>query len=329
MFFILLQTFSFAEESSIQIENDSEKSNSYNVISLNVENDIYFSDRYYTNGIQFGYTETGDNWWASYLQFKFLRLFIDDRTSFQTANFGQLMNVSSEINDRDPSLTDRPYAGVLYLGATAHLANETRSDSFGIYLGVVGPLSLAGDTQKFIHELLGSTRPMGWHTQIRNEPGFVLSYNHSERLADFDTDSGFGGDIIASAGCDLGNIMSQAKARMLFRAGFNMPKSFDTARIDYGSNQDVAFLNPSSWHCYFYAGVTGRAVGYDITLDGNTWKNSRSVDKDYFIGEANVGISTRIECVQFDLTWNMRSREFKTQEYKPHSFWSFTAKVFF
>jgi len=329
MFFILLQTYSFAEETSIQIEKDSDKSNSYNVISLNIENDIYFSDRYYTNGIQLGYTQKGDDWWASYLQFKFLKLFAENRTAFQTVSVGQLMFNSSNLKEYEPPLDDRPYAGVLYAGVTAHLANETRSDSFGVYLGVAGPLSFAEDTQKFFHRMIDSARPKGWHTQIKNEPGIILSYMHSERLAEFTTDRGFGGDAIASAGADLGNIMTQAKARMLFRLGFNMPKSFDTSRIDYGSNQDVSFLSPESWHCFFFAGLTGRAIGYDITLDGNTWKDSRSVNRDWFVGEANVGMSTRFECVQIDLTWNIRSREFRTQDFKPVSFWSLTAKVFF
>lgn len=319
--------------SSPQAISQTKEKRSPDVFSFNVENDIYFSDRYYTNGLKAMYTSQGDDWWATFPQFALLKLFAPEREAqyFQTVSLGQMMCVSSDIKDSNPPLDDRPYCGWLYIGAAAHVATKNSLDSLSVNLGVVGPLSLAEDAQKFYHSIIGADWPQGWHDQIKNEPGIVISYRHSERFLKFEPAKNFSSDIIGSLEGNLGNVRTNGELRAIWRFGFNMPDSFDPARIDYASSNDVSFFNPKSkdWHFYFYAGGKIQFVGYDISLNGNTFAKSRHVNPKWCVGEALAGVSTRYKNLEVNLNWTLRSEEYTTQKHSPQMFWTLSAKVFF
>lgn len=302
-------------------------------ISLRVENDIYFSDRYYTNGLKLSYTGAGRDFLSSRLQFAALDLFVPDgRQAFQTVSVGQKMCVSSDINIPNPPPTDRPYAGWLYIGFGAHEASENRLDSLTVNLGVVGPMSLAEDAQKFFHSIIGADWPRGWHNQIKNEPGIIIAYEHSERFFRTQITDEFSVDSVGSLALDLGNVMTQARARALLRFGYNMPYSFLPNRIDSSDGNDVEWRPTDAspdWHCFMYGGGAARFVGYDITLDGNTYRNSASVVPKWLVGEAVAGISARYKFFQADLNWTLRSAEFNTQRLPVHMFWTLAVKAYF
>ncbi|PWM30780.1 MAG: hypothetical protein DBX55_04215 [Verrucomicrobia bacterium] len=301
-------------------------------ISLYVENDIYFSDRYYTNGLKIMYTGEGDDFLASKLQFMALRALIDGRQAHQTACIGQNMYVPGEISDPNPPSWDRPYAGWLYVGAGAHLASKDRLDSLSVNLGVVGPISLAEDAQKFFHSIIGATWPMGWHDQVKNEPGIEIGYNHSERLLRFGGHRGWASDFIGSIGADLGNVKTQGQLRALARFGYNVPYSFDPNRIDAAGGNDVEWIPEDGrpdWHLYFYGGGAARFVAYDIALDGNTFADSRWVVPKWLVGEVLAGVSARYGRFEADLNYTLRTAEFNHQKHPVHMFWTLRLKVFF
>jgi hypothetical protein len=310
----------------------SEKSD-YRVLAFRVENDIYFSDRYYTNGLKFSYTQDGDDFFTSRLQFAVLKaIFGDDAQAYQSISIGQNMNVSSDRSIVNPPDDDRPYAGWLYASFGSHLARENSLDSLSISLGIVGPHSYAGDLQVWWHDLIGVDRPMGWHNQIKDEFGFIVSYEHSERILRRNISEDFATDTIATLGADLGNVITQGFARAIWRFGFNLPYSLSANRIDNSNANDVQWRPTDAspdWHCFMYAGGSARFVGYDITLNGNTFRDSRSVAQKWLVGEAMVGISSRYKNFQADLNWTLRTSEYHNQEYSPHMFWSVALKVFF
>ncbi len=305
--------------------------------SVVVENDIYFSDRYYTNGIKFQYSESGNDWWATMPQFGLLRLlpWTSKTQCLQSAAFGQNMYVNSDINIPNPSPKDHPYSGFLYVGAAAHMVSEDRADSFAINLGIVGPHSFAEQTQKIYHDIIGADNPLGWHTQLGDEPAAVLSYNHAERLLSFEPlpIEDFSCDFIGSGQINAGNALTDGRLKGLFRFGFNLPKSFDASRIDYSMASEAVWANPdkpaAKWHCYMFLAATARFVAYDIALDGNTYRKSRGVDSRPVVGEFMVGISSRYDFIQADLIWTARTQDYYGQEYSPHFFWALTVKAFF
>ena len=67
----------------------------------------------------------------------------------------------------------------------------------------------------------------------------------------------------------------------------------------------------------------GRWVLRDITLDGNTFKDSHSVDKRPFVGEIGAGLALTKGRWKFALARYYRSREFEGQPEAP-VFGSFT-----
>ncbi len=302
-----------------------------------IENDIFFSDRYYTNGIKFQYSESGSDWWATMPQFGLLDLlpWTEGTQKIQGAAFGQNMYVNSNINIPNPSPSDHPYSGFLYVGAAAHAVSKDRADSFAINLGIVGPESFAEQTQKIYHSIIGADNPLGWHTQLGDEPAAVLSYNHAERLFRINPLplEDFSCDFIGSGQINAGNALTDGRIKGLFRFGFNLPYTFDVSRIDYSMASEAAWYDSSKpapkWHCFMFMAATARFVAYDISLDGNTYRHSRGVDSRPIVGEFMVGISSRYDFIQADLIWTARTQDYYGQEYSPHFFWALTIKAFF
>lgn len=327
----VLPVFAYSLNAS-QAVRKADCASDWHALSFTVENDFRFSDRYYTNGLKLSYTQSGSDFWTSRLQFALLNLFAPDGAqAYESVSIGQAMYVPSDISTPNPPETYRPYAGWLYASFGAHVATRDTLDSFTVNLGVVGPISLAEDTQKLYHSVIDADWPMGWHTQIKNEPGIVLSYRHSQRLVrerigalDF--------DAIGSAAADLGNVLTQGEVRAFMRFGKNLPYNFEPNRIDYSSGNDVAWLPEGGvpdWHFYGFAGGAARFVGYDITLDGNTFAHSRSVTPKWLVGEFIAGLSARYESVQLDLSYTLRTAEFNGQGHPVHMFWSATLKYVF
>lgn len=300
-------------------------------LTLFIENDFRFSDRYYTSGLKLTYTDAGNDWWSSYLQYKALSLFAlsEDSQVWQTASIGNEMYVPYDIHLTNPPIDDRPYAGWTYLSSGSHIVSKDSLDSLTVSLGMVGPQSYAGDLQKGYHDIIGADRPMGWDYQIKNEPGIIIAYNHSQRLYTQKISENFSADVIGSLGANLGNVSTEARVKALFRVGFNMPNSFEANRIERSSGQTIEFVeaNPANWHLYLYWGGIARFVGYDITLDGNTFADSRYVARKWLVGESNLGISARYERVELNLNWIVRTQDFNNQYGGPHIFWCATVRV--
>ena len=77
------------------------------------------------------------------------------------------------------------------------------------------------------------------------------------------------------------------------------------------------------------AGGAARFVGYDITLNGNTFADSRSVVPKWLVGEFMAGVSSRFGAVGFDLSYTLRTAEFNHQKHPVHMFWAATLKYSF
>jgi lipid A 3-O-deacylase len=59
--------------------------------------------------------------------------------------------------------------------------------------------------------------------------------------------------------------------------------------------------------------VDGRAVARNIFLDGNTWRDSRSVKKEPLVGDLLWGLEMTWQGVRVSYTHVRRTREFTTQ----------------
>ena len=302
-------------------------------LALYMENDIGFSDRYYTNGIKLQYTNEGGDFWTNAIGFAILDLFVSDSDAhkrFQSLSFGQNMYVPHSIGLAEPIENDRLYAGWLYVNVASHIVSENSLDSFAITMGIVGRHSYAGDIQRWWHDFVDVQMPMGWDSQVKDEFGFIVSYKHFERIWRTDFGNSWQSDAIVCGGVDLGNVITQASASALFRVGYCLPYTFDFNRIDYCSASEVKFYSSEIMRAFFQIGALARFVAYDITLNGNAFvSGGRSVSPDWFVFEPVVGISLARGAIEMNLNLTCRTREYRTQLINHHTYWSASIKYSF
>ena len=302
-----------------------------NAFSLYFENDFFAkTDRNYTNGVKFSwlsknfidYEKSGyfPDWTLPYL--KYLP-FINNEGFSHNACFsvGQKMYTPEHISQNELIENDRPYAGWTYFGTTVHSKTENNLHSMGLQLGIVGPLSYAEQTQKFVHQKTGSQRPNGWDNQLENEPGLVVIYEHKIRFIEKETFGGLDLDVIPHFTSALGNIYTYAGLGTECRVGWNIPKNFGTARIRPAEYSDTPIKAKNSnlsktdgLAFYLFTSVSGVAVLRNIFLEGNTFAQSHSVDKNLFVADISAGICVIIHRFKLSYAHVIRTKEFKEQD---------------
>lgn len=241
-------------------------------------------------------------------------------------SLGQNMFTPGDTVRRDLVTDDRPYAGWLYASAAFHNKNYRHLDTFEIQAGLVGPLSFAEEAQDFVHELRGIDQANGWDNQIENEPGIVLIYDHKDRVITPTQLPGFGFDAITHYGGALGNIYTYANAGVEMRLGWNLPTDFGTSLIRPGGDtnapadtKDPRFRRIGhGFSLHSFAAVTGRLVLRDIFLEGNTFRDSHSVDKELLVGDFIVGVSLIFDSVKLSYAQVFRTKEFEGQDSGHH-----------
>ncbi|HOP48932.1 MAG TPA: lipid A deacylase LpxR family protein [Desulfobacteraceae bacterium] len=286
-------------------------------LSLVVENDVFYDiDQHYTNGVRLNWVPSRDSFtpeWAV----KAARLvpwFPEQGEIRHGYAIGQSMFTPSDISIANPPLRERPYAGWLY--GTIGLAMETgkQLDQFALTIGMVGPASLAEQTQKFVHKLIDSDDPKGWDTQLHNELGIVMTCQRS--LREFATATFLGNqlDFTPHAGVAIGNVFSYCNAGLTIRYGEELPKDYGPPRIQPGLPGSGDFSPVTDFGWYIFAGIEGRVVARNIFLDGNTFRDSRSVDKKYLVGDLQFGIVLDWSNIRLSYTHIIRTHEFRTQD---------------
>ena len=300
------------------------------IFSITEENDAWSNpfgphqDRHYTHGIKLAYLGADD-------AMTNLTSWLDGLFAWGCqplpGNFGfvagQNMYTPENILDPNPIKTDRPYAGWLYAGMIFQRRNEPSAhfatmENFEVNFGIIGPHSLADDTQTLIHRWrFPEDIPQGWHNQIQNEPGLVLKYAHLWRWSLNNTTARFF-DVIPRAGFELGNVAVFATAGATARLGFNLPSDFGLQIIDSPMSVNGGMnAGTPRFACYAFAGADERWVLRDITLDGNTFRNSQSVEKYNFVDDLTLGVAVSAgRHFEFDWAQITRSKEFHGQQHK-------------
>ena len=284
--------------------------------SVLFENDLFYAaDHDYTNGIELAYTtapkDTPD--WA--VRIARLAPFFAQEGDVRTRYaLGQAIFTPHDLSQKNPPLTDRPYAGFLY-GAFG-LADDTGTnlDQLQVTLGIIGPASLAEDTQKFVHGIIHGDDPKGWSTQLRDEPGLIIQYERSVKLIEPQSVLGLIFDIEPHYGAAVGNVYDYVNAGAMARLGFNLPKDYGPLRIDPSLPGSGYFEPTGGIGAYIFAGVDGRAVARNLFLDGNSFERSRSVSKMNLVGDIQVGAAVVFRDFQLSFTHVIRSREYATQK---------------
>ena len=230
---------------------------------------------------------------------------------------GQNIFTPEDISRSDLILNDRPYAGWLYLGFGLIAEREgpyKPVDTYELDLGVIGPWSQAEAVQKNWHEFIDTDDPMGWDHQLANEIGILLNLERKWKVPlPMPGKEGLELDFLPSAGIALGNVFTYASAGGMLRLGVNLGIDYGPPRIRPGAQGSDFFNTGKIAGWYAFAGVEGRAVARNIFLDGNTFKDSHSVDKKYFVGDLHVGLVVVIGRVRLTISNVFRTAEFNGQ----------------
>jgi len=297
-------------------------------LSFVYENDIFSNrDSHYTSGARVSWIPESDEvpGWIQSLAHA-VPWVPREGVMLHGYSIGQNIYTPTDISLANPPEEERPYAGWLYGTAGVAVANDMRLDQVVLTVGIVGPASLAERTQKVVHKILDSDEPMGWDTQLRNEPGLMLSWQRNWRAWVQGTLAGNQLDITPHLGATLGNVYTYANSGITIRYGDNLPIDFGPPRIQPGITGTSSFVPRPGFGWYLFAGIEGRAIARNIFLDGNSFRNSRSVDKKNFVGDVQFGAVVVWERVRLSYTHVLRTHEFDTQE-KSDSFGSITLTV--
>lgn len=338
--YFLVALFYFPGQLSAQEDYD----NTW-TLSVHFENDLFAdTDQNYTSGVKFSWvspdlTRFRDDkqlpeWIYPYIE---ALPFINEpnRERNIVISFGQSIFTPQDTERTDLITDDRPYAGWLYLGLGFHSKTESQLDTMEIQLGVVGELSLAKQAQILVHKLRDISTPKGWQHQLENEPGLNLIYERNWRDEIAGGDRGLGFDVITHAGAALGNVYTYANVGVEVRAGWNLPQDFGTSTIRPGgdTNDPVAKSDPrraedTRFGLHVFAFADGRAVARDIFLDGSTFADSHSVEKENFVADVAVGAALIFGRFKLSVARVFRTREFVGQPSK-HRFGSITLSYTF
>jgi lipid A 3-O-deacylase len=307
--------------------------------SVQLENDIGLggTDRHYTHGTRFSCISAdqpegsavrrlGERIGFELLGIPMLDAGGDVRYSLA---LGQTMYTPEDTRRYGLIRDDRPYAGWLFgsvglvLGPRWNTEGGSaafeRMETIELTVGMVGPASGAAETQKFVHSTIGGINPEGWHNQLENEPGVALAYEHAWRTESWPLPvlDAVHVDLMPTVGATVGNVHTFASTALTFRIGTRLANDFGPPRIR-PSVAGSEYYDPSpdeTLGAYLFVSVGGRAVARNVFLDGNTFADSHSVDRNVFVGDLQVGAVVSLwGRARLSLTHIVRTEEFAEQD---------------
>ncbi|MDP4610765.1 MAG: lipid A deacylase LpxR family protein [Opitutales bacterium] len=234
----------------------------------------------------------------------------------------QLMFTPDDFSTPAAPQGERPYAGWAGLEFSLHVKNDHSASSVTLALGTTGPNSYAGDSQTWVHEnLSGSPLYQGWDSQVPGELTVNLHFDHKRRIdwLDCSIDWPIELDGYTEWGAALGNFRTDAYLGGVVRAGYNLPASYATPRVQIGSYGHAVFADAQDdddpFSIFGFAGARGSAVLHDITLDGPVFRDfDTGVDREPFVGELLVGVGISWGNIDLSLSQTLRTDEFKGQD---------------
>lgn len=291
-----------------------------NRIAVTQDNDIFVgNDSGYSNGLYISFLDTSDTYddmpsedfWVAPLMWSMPKSNIQGTVN--SYMLGQTMNTPSDITIAEPDVAELPYSALLALTNTYIVINSNYADSVATTIGIVGPAALGEQAQTLVHKAIGSSEPEGWDTQLENEIVFRFSRARVWRTWAAQSDTI---DFLTNTSASLGTIRSSVNTGMTLRYGKNLLNSYATKLFSSSRTSNPAAVN-NGW--FIYTGIEAGYIFNQIFTDGNTFRDSNSIDYDNEYIEVSAGVAYSYNT--FSVTYavndsNILSREntIKTQQ---------------
>ena len=304
------------------------------VTSLTVENDKFGggTDRNYSNGLRIERVSGADEIFPA-LEWVADRIpFLDLERQELRQGFA-LSHVIFTPEDKTlvvPDPTDRPYAGWLFASGTIVGSSANTQDTLQVNLGIVGPSAGGEFVQNNFHRVIGVAEAQGWPNQLRDEAGIEIIVQRLHRFPGPTLPLGVETDLGFDVGGALGNVRTYASSGLTARIGWDLDSSFGPPRIRpalSGAGEFIPGTDANPMGGYVFIGASGRAIGRDMFLDGNLFRDGPRVDdrKD-FVGDLQAGLAIHYRQVQLAFTYVNRTEEFDSQ-ITPQRFGAFSISI--
>ncbi|QLE98172.1 lipid A deacylase LpxR family protein [Neptunomonas phycophila] len=261
-------------------------------VSVTLDNDLFVgNDNGYTNGLYVSFFDVGDassqlpdyDFWVTPLMWSMPKN--GTLGAVNSYMIGQTMSTPSDINIVVPDENELPYAALLSLTNSYVAVTPTYADRVSTTIGIVGPAALGEEAQKFVHDIIGADEPQGWDTQLKNE--LVFQFSRGRIWRTWASDSGHF-DFLTSADLGLGTIQSYLSTGMTIRYGRDLVKSYATNLLNNSRTTNPSAVN-GGW--YIYGGIQAGYAFNQIFTDGNTFRDSRSIDYEHEYIGVTAGIA--------------------------------------
>ncbi len=285
--------------------------------SFNLENDADFeTDIGYTHGGRFSLLFFREDSTDSWLNIPFSAP--QNSSNFISFTYANQMYTPYDLDADNLITDDRPYAGYAYLEFGLHQATTSSLSSLSLQVGVVGPSSGMEDLQIFFHDILDARHSAGWDYQLKDEFAFNLNYTHKWYLEVNDY-YGVESILVPYSGAELGNVSIKASAGALYRVGFNIPKDYGMSSLDEAGYSSISIKSKSvlapltSWHTHLNLSVGTNLILRDIFLDGSSFEDSHSIEKNNYNVYLGAGISLRYKKFSIDYQHYYYTKEYEVR----------------
>lgn len=237
-------------------------------LHLQLDNDIFdYTDRFYTNGIRISFISPGlsknplNNILIPYWRWRGINYYgmslVQDLFTPSTTKIGGIL------------IGDRPYAAYLYIGSskvTNDIQHRVRLTS-EIQIGIIGPSSFGEYVQRTFHDAVPTNNePLGWEFQIRND----VLLNYYARVEKGIVSLPWLTLLIYGSG-SIGTVYTNIAGGTYVRSGWFNPY-FSSLLFSKRSLNRIRHARNVQF--YFFADFSGKAVGYDATLQGGMFNRT-------------------------------------------------------
>ena len=295
------------------------------VTSLWLENDLFVrTDQHYTHGTRISHTgaEHDASEPASGLGriAPWLPSLGNHAVAWRPA-LSLTQNIYTPEDTSRPDLIpeERPYAGWLCLNASvlmrgASVGGVPMLDAWSAHVGVVGPASLAEQSQNSVHRIRALPLAQGWKHQLRNEPDVGLRYARALRFS-APVRGEWSAQFLPHVGLVGGTAQSFASVGGQWRVGLRLPNDFGWRSIDdvIPASGGRPTTGPIPWGIHGVLGVDARVFGHNVLIQGNHFHDSHAVPLQRVVGEVKAGFAYTGRRIDVAYTHQVRTTEFKGQ----------------